>query len=165
MSVEGYDAQIKALLANKDSLTKKMTKDGRSEYAVQMNKLKKRMKADGQSFRKALKGVKKQEREGKFDRGSEGKKKKKLRAKMAKEPQTQYTKGVHKGSRTDRIMEEGSKAVGVTDKSDKDFYPPIKGMNQETKIDLSKGLAGETIKQQKQRKETKKRKQTPGHSR
>ena len=76
MSVEGYEAQIKALLENKDSLTKKMTKDGRSEYAIQMNKLKKRMKADGVSFSKALKGVKKQEREGKFDRGEEGKRKK-----------------------------------------------------------------------------------------
>ena len=40
MAVEGYEAQIKALLENKDSLTKKINKDGRSEYAIQMNKLK-----------------------------------------------------------------------------------------------------------------------------
>ena len=152
MSVEGYDAQIKALLANKDSLTKKMTKDGRSEYAIQMNKLKKRMKADGVSFSKALKGVKKQEREGKFDRGEEGKRKKKLRAKMAKEPQTQLTKGVHAGSRTDKILEKGTS----------ESREP---RTQEEEIDLSKGLAGETDKERKTRKETKKRKQTPGHSR
>jgi hypothetical protein len=155
MAVEGYDAQIKALLANKDSLTKKMTKDGRSEYAVQMNKLKKRMKADGQSFRKALKGVKKQEREGTFDRGSEGKKKKKLRAKMAKEPQSVYTKGRHSGSKADKYIKSDQKklfAAGFPDTS-------------ETEIDVAKSLAGETDKERKTRKETKKRKQTPGHSR
>ena len=84
MSVEGYEAQIKTLLANKDKLTKEKTEDGRSKYAVQMDKLKKRMKADGASFSKALKGVKKQEREGKFDRGAEGKAKNKLRKKQEK---------------------------------------------------------------------------------
>ena len=154
MSVEGYDAQIKALLANKDSLTKKMTKDGRSEYAVQMNKLKKRMKADGASFSKALKGVKKQEREGKFDRGAEGKTKKKLRAKMASEPKTQFTRGIHKGSDKDIVHQKGYEhPLGVAE------------LSQEHKIDVSKALAGETDKQKKARKETKKRKQTPGHSR
>ena len=154
-----YETQLKKLLSNKKSM-------GGDKYTAAIVKLKKDMKANNAgSFKKLLNNIKKQEREGKFDRGAEGKTKKKLRAKMAKDPQTQFTKGVHKGSRTDRIMEEGSKAVGVTDKSDKDFYPPIKDMDQEAKIDLSKGLAGETIKQHKQRKETKKRKQTPGHSR
>jgi hypothetical protein len=153
---EGYDAQIKALLANKDSLTKKMTKDGRSEYAVQINKLKKKMKADGQSFSKVLKGVKKQEREGKFDRGAEGKTKKKLRAKMAKEPQTQLTKGVHKGSRAAESLEKGYTYKGVEYRGPK---------TSEESVDLSKALAGETDKERKTRKETKKRKQTPGHSR
>ena len=157
---EGYEAQIKALLENKDSLTKKMNKDGRSEYAIQMNKLKKRMKADGASFKKTLNSVKKQEREGKFDRGAEGKRKKKLRAKMAKEPQTQLTKGVHAGSRTDKILEKGSKGI----KNPSGEYPPI-GTVSEGNVDLSKALAGETDKQRKARKETKKRKQTPGHSR
>jgi len=130
-----------------------MTKDGRSEYAVQMNKLKKRMKADGQSFRKALKGVKKQEREGKFDRGAEGKTKKKLRAKMAKEPQTIFTRGMHKGSDKDIVHKKGTETMGVAE------------ISQERKVDLSKALAGETGKERKERKETKKRKQTPGHSR
>jgi hypothetical protein len=153
---EGYDAQIKALLANKDSLTKKMTKDGRSEYAVQINKLKKKMKADGQSFSKVLKGVKKQEREGKFDRGAEGKTKKKLRAKMAKEPQTKLTKGVHAGSRVSETLEKGYTDKGIEYRGPK---------TSEESVDLSKALAGETDKERKTRKETKKRKQTPGHSR
>ena len=47
MSVEGYEAQIKALLANKDKLSKEKTEDGRNKYQIQINKLKKRMKADG----------------------------------------------------------------------------------------------------------------------
>jgi len=106
MAVEGYEAQIKALLENKDSLTKKMTKDGRSEYAVQMNKLKKRMKADGASFNKALNSVKKQEREGTFDRGAEGKRKKKLRAKLHKEHNLTTHGAQHKGTRADKITEK-----------------------------------------------------------
>jgi hypothetical protein len=151
---EGYDAQIKALLENKDSLTKKMTKDGRSKYAVQMNELKKRMKADGVSFKKTLNTVKKQEREGTFDRGAEGKRKKKLRAMMAKEPQSVYTKGRHAGSKSDKIIEKdmakAKEAMGDT---------------KATQVDIAKHLAGETDKERKTRKETKKRKQTPGHSR
>tara|TARA_R110000796_G_C14202260_1_gene392017 strand:- start:5 stop:460 length:456 start_codon:yes stop_codon:yes gene_type:complete len=140
MSVEGYDAQIKALLANKDKLTKKMTKDGRSEYAVQMNKLKKRMKADGASFSKALKGVKKQEKAGTFDRGAEGKSKNALRKKMAAEPRTQLTKGVHAGSRADKILSKGTEGSREPRSS-------------EENVDLSKSLSGETAAQRKKRKE------------
>jgi hypothetical protein len=43
------------------------------------------MKADGFKFKTLLNDVKKQEREGKFDRGEEGKAKNKLRAKMQSE--------------------------------------------------------------------------------
>ena len=43
----------------------------------------KAIKGEITSFGKLLKDVKKQEREGKFDRGAEGETKKKLRAKMA----------------------------------------------------------------------------------
>ena len=130
---EGYDAQIKALLANKDNLVKIKTKDGRSKYAVQMNELKKRMKADGQSFSKALKGVKKQEREGKFDRGAEGKTKKKLRAKMAKEPETIFTSGRHKGSDADIAIEETG----------------IKDVDSASKANISRLLAGQKTKKKK----------------
>ena len=146
MSVEGYEAQIKALLANKDKLTKEKTEDGRSKYAVQMNQLKKRMKADGASFKKALSSVKKQEREGTFDRGAEGKAKNKLRKKMAAEPKTQLTKGVHKGSRTDRILEKGSKGI----KNPSGTYDPIK--TSEGEVDLSLALSGETPAETMKRK-------------
>ena len=106
MSVEGYEAQIKALLENKDSLTKKVGKDGRNEYQIQLNKLKKRMKADGASFKKTLNSVKKQEREGTFDRGAEGKRKKKLRAKLHKEHQMPTHGAQHKGTKADKITEK-----------------------------------------------------------
>ena len=139
MAVEGYEAQIKALLENKDSLTKKMTKDGRSEYAVQMNKLKKRMKADGVKFNTVLNSVKKQEREGTFDRGAEGKRKNKLRKKIAAEPQNVFTKGRHKGSDADKIVE-------------KDMAKVRKHMGDEGPVDFAKHLAGETDAQRKKRK-------------
>ena len=139
MSVEGYEAQIKALLANKDKLTKEKTEDGRSKYAVQMNKLKKRMKADGASFKKALNSVKKQEREGKFDRGAEGKAKNKLRKKMAEQPEKVLIKGRHKGSDADKIVE-------------KDMAKVRKHMGDEGPVDFAKHLAGETDAQRKKRK-------------
>jgi len=145
-----YETQLKKLLSNKKSM-------GGDKYAAAIGKLKKDMKADNAgSFRKLLKNVKGQEREGKFDRGAEGKTKKKLRAKMAKEPQTQLTKGVHKGSRAAESLEKGYTYKGVEYRGPK---------TSEESVDLSKGLAGETDKQRKKRKETKKRKQTPGHSR
>ena len=140
MAVEGYEAQIKALLENKDSLTKKVGKDGRNQYQIQMNKLKKRMKSDGVKFNTVLNSVKKQEREGTFDRGAEGKAKNKLRKKMAAEPKTQLTKGVHAGSRTDKILSKGTKGSREPRTS-------------EENVDLSKALAGETDAQRKKRKE------------
>jgi hypothetical protein len=139
MAVEGYDAQIKALLSNKDSLTKKVGKDGRNQYQVQMNKLKKRMKADGVSFNKALQGVKKQEREGNFDRGAEGKAKNKLRKKMAEQPEKVLTKGRHKGSDAAKIVE-------------KDMAKVRKHLGDEGPVDFAKHLAGETDAERKARK-------------
>jgi len=136
---EGYEAQIKALLENKDSLTKKMTKDGRSKYAVQMNELKKRMKADGVKFNTVLNSVKKQEREGTFDRGAEGKRKNKLRKKIAAEPQNVLTKGRHKGSDADKIVET-------------DMVKVEKHLGKDGTVDFSKHLAGETDAERKKRK-------------
>ena len=143
-----YETQLKKLLSNKKSM-------GGDKYAAAIQKLKKSMKADNAgSFRKLLKNVKGQEREGKFDRGAEGETKKKLRAKMAKEPQTQFTRGMHKGSDKDIVHQKGYEhPFGVAK------------LSQEHKVDVSKALAGETDKERKTRKETKKRKQTPGHSR
>jgi len=88
-----FETQLKNLLSNKDKLVGKESKDGRNQYQIQIQKLKDEMKAykksgkaikgEITSFGKLLKDVKKQEREGKFDRGAEGETKKKLRAKMA----------------------------------------------------------------------------------
>tara|TARA_R110001606_G_scaffold133563_1_gene269514 strand:+ start:75 stop:548 length:474 start_codon:yes stop_codon:yes gene_type:complete len=145
MSVEGYEAQIKTLLANKDKLTKEKTEDGRSKYAVQMDKLKKRMKADGASFSKALKGVKKQEREGKFDRGAEGKAKNKLRKKMAKGMETIGTAGRHAGSPMDKKIKSNMKKIESGAVSDQ-----VGGTA--TKVDIAKAATGETVSQRKARK-------------
>ena len=146
MSVEGYEAQIKALLANKDKLTKEKTEDGRSKYAVQMNKLKKRMKADGASFKKALSSVKKQEREGAFDRGAEGKAKNKLRKKMAKGMETIGTAGRHAGSPMDKKIKSNMKKIESGAVSDQ-----VGGTA--TKVDIAKAATGETVSQRKARKD------------
>ena len=81
-----YGDQLKALLSNKDKLVGTAVKgDSRNKYQIQIQKLKERMKADGLKFNSLLKDVKKQEREGEFDRGAEGKTKNKLRQKMQSE--------------------------------------------------------------------------------
>ena len=81
-----YGDQLKALLSNKDKLVgTKVEGDSRNKYQIQIQKLKERMKADGLKFNSLLKDVKKQEREGQFDRGAEGKAKNKLRQKMMSE--------------------------------------------------------------------------------
>jgi hypothetical protein len=85
-AMDKYGDQLKALLSNKDKLVgTKVEGDSRNKYQIQINKLKKRMKADGLKFNSLLSDVKKQEREGKFDRGAEGKTKNKLRQKMQSE--------------------------------------------------------------------------------
>tara|TARA_R100001460_G_C3521290_1_gene172586 strand:+ start:63 stop:563 length:501 start_codon:yes stop_codon:yes gene_type:complete len=85
-AMDKYGDQLKALLSNKDKLVgTKVKGDNRNKYQIQINELKKRMKADGLKFNSLLKDVKKQEREGQFDRGAEGKTKNKLRQKMQSE--------------------------------------------------------------------------------
>ena len=82
-AMDSYGAQLKALLSNKDKLVgTKVEGDNRNKYQIQLNKLKKRMKADGFKFNSLLRDVKKQEKEGKFDRGAEGKAKNALRSKI-----------------------------------------------------------------------------------
>jgi len=80
-----YGDQLKTLLKNKERLVASEVGDGLNKYQFQIQKLKERMKADGFKFKTLLNDVKKQEREGKFDRGEEGKAKNKLRAKMQSE--------------------------------------------------------------------------------
>ena len=138
--VEDYQEQYKALLSNKDKLVgTKVEGDSRNKYQIQMNKLKQRMKAEGLKFSDLSKMVKKQEREGTFDRGAEGKAKNKLRKKMAAEPRTQLTKGVHAGSRADKILSKGNK----------DSREP---RTSEENVDLSKALSGETAAEREKRK-------------
>ena len=85
-AMDKYGAQLKALLSNKEKLVGTAVEgDSRNKYQIQINELKKRMKADGMKFSSLLKDVKKQEREGTFDRGAEGKTKNKLRQKMQSE--------------------------------------------------------------------------------
>jgi hypothetical protein len=84
--MSSYGDQLKALLSNKDKLVgTKVKGDSRNKYQIMINDLKKRMKADGMKFSSLLNAVKKQEREGEFDRGAEGKTKNKLRQKMQSE--------------------------------------------------------------------------------
>jgi hypothetical protein len=104
---DAYIQKIKKLLSNKDKLTSQDTGDGRNKYQVEINKIKKQLKGvEGISFKSLLKDVKKQEREGKFDRGAEGKTKKKLRAKMVGTPEKLFTKGRHKGSDVDKKFDK-----------------------------------------------------------
>ena len=85
-AMDKYGDQLKALLSNKEKLVGTAVEgDSRNKYQIQINELKKRMKADGMKFSSLLKDVKKQEREGQFDRGAEGKTKNKLRQKMQSE--------------------------------------------------------------------------------
>ena len=85
-AMDKYGDQLKALLSNKEKLVGTAVEgDSRNKYQIQIQKLKERMKADGFKFNSLLKDVKKQEREGQFDRGAEGKTKNKLRQKMLSE--------------------------------------------------------------------------------
>ena len=106
-----FGEELKKLLSNKDKLVAQEGKGNRNQYQIEIQKLKDKMKAykksgkaikgETLSFGKLLKDVKKQEREGTFDRGAEGKKLKKLRAQMAEKKTKEdrlYKAGIHKGS-------------------------------------------------------------------
>ena len=131
---DAYIQKIKKLLSDKDKLTSQDGGDGRNKYQIEINKIKKQLKGvEGISFKSLLKDVKKQEREGKFDRGAEGKTKKNLRAKMAKKPQEVFTSGRHKGSDVDIAIEETG----------------IKDVSSDSKANISRDLAGQKIKKKK----------------
>ena len=107
--------ELKNLLSNKDKLVGKELKDGRNQYQVEIQKLKDKMKAykksgkavEGEitSFGKLLKNVKKQEREGTFDRGAEDKTKKKLRKKMMDKKDFSKRGAVHPGTLAESNVE------------------------------------------------------------
>ena len=107
-----FEEDLKKLLSNKDKLVDKELKDGRNQYQVEIQKLKDKMKAyqkgggEGYvSFGKLLKNVKKQEREGKFDRGAEDKTKKKLRKKMMDKKDFSKRGAVHPGTLAESNVE------------------------------------------------------------
>ena len=129
----------KKLLANKEKLVGQKTKDGRNQFQVKINELKKSIKGQNFKFSDVKNDTLKQEREGKFDRGAEGKAKNKLRKKMAGAPKEVLTRGRHAGSKVDKILEKG-----ITGSR-----PP---KTSEENVDLSKGLSGETDAERKKRK-------------
>ena len=96
----------KKLLANKEKLVGQKTKDGRNQFQVKINELKKSIKGQNFKFSDVKNDTLKQEREGKFDRGAEGKAKNKLRKKMAGAPKEVLTRGRHAGSKVDKILEK-----------------------------------------------------------
>jgi|TARA_R100000501_G_C2521025_1_gene48260 hypothetical protein len=104
-----YDEAVKKykkLLAQKDKLVKKESDDGRNQFQIKLNELKKSIKGQHFKFKDVMKDTLKQEREGKFDRGAEGKTKKKLRAKMGQEREELFTSGRHKGSDAAKYIKE-----------------------------------------------------------
>ena len=103
-----YDEAVKEykrLLANKDKLVKQESADGRNQFQIKINELKKSIKGQDFKFKDVMNDTLKQEREGKFDRGAEGKKKNKLRKKMVGKPKKEFTKGRHKDSDVDKTIE------------------------------------------------------------
>ena len=140
LNLNMYDEAVKEykrLLADKDKLVAQKSDDGRNQFQIKLNKLKKQIKrTSGGNFKwsDVKNDTLKQEREGKFDRGAEGKKKNKLRKKMAKKPETEFTKGRHKGSDADINIEESG----------------IKDLDSDSKANVSRVIAGQKTKKKKE---------------
>ena len=106
LNLNFYDEAVKEykkLLANKDKLVKQKSDDGRNQFQIKINELKKSIKGQNFKFKDVMNDTLKQEREGKFDRGAEGKKKNKLRKKLFKD--VDFSKGRHKDSDVDKSYE------------------------------------------------------------
>ena len=103
--------EYKRLLANKEKLVKQESADGRNEFQIKINELKKSIKGQPFKFKDVMNDTLKQEREGKFDRGAEGKKKNKLRKKMVGKPKKEFTKGRHKDSDVDKVFDKDLKPM------------------------------------------------------
>jgi len=111
---KNFQEQMQDLLSKKDKLVKQDAGDGRNKYQVEINNLKKKIKEYNKNlknnepkvrFNTLLQGVKKQEREGKFDRGAEEKNKNALRKKMLDKQDGSKRGGVHAGTTADRSNE------------------------------------------------------------
>ena len=106
LNLNFYDEAVKEykkLLANKDKLVTQKSDDGRNQFQIKINELKKSIKGQNFKFKDVMNDTLKQEREGKFDRGAEGKKKNKLRKKLFKD--VDFSKGRHKDSDVDKSYE------------------------------------------------------------
>tara|TARA_R100000742_G_C4250116_1_gene68521 strand:- start:70 stop:513 length:444 start_codon:yes stop_codon:yes gene_type:complete len=137
LNLNFYDEAVKEykrLLADKDKLVAQKSDDGRNQFQIKINELKKSIKGQNFKFKDVMNDTLKQEREGKFDRGAEGKKKNKLRKKMAKKPETEFTKGRHKGSDADIAIEESG----------------IKDIDSDSKANISRVIAGKKTKKKKE---------------
>lgn len=111
---KNFQEQMQDLLSKKDKLVKQDAGDGRNKYQVAVNNLKKKIKEYNKDlknnepkvkFNSLLQGVKKQEREGTFDRGAENKNKKALRKKMLDKQDGSRRGGVHAGTKEDKSNE------------------------------------------------------------
>ena len=108
-----FQEQMQDLLSKKDKLVKQDVGDGRNKYQVEVNNLKKKIKEYNKSqakkdgvpkvkFGSLLRNIQKDEKEGKFDRGAEGKAKNAMRKKMAQAKDSSRDGGVHAGTQKDR---------------------------------------------------------------
>ena len=98
--------KVRKALSNKDKLVGQKGTQGRNKYQMEIQKIKDQVKGfKGLSFRDLLNKVKKEEREGKFDRGAEGKAKTAMRKKMLDKRDASKRGGVHAGTRADKENE------------------------------------------------------------
>ena len=103
---EAMLAKVRKALSNKDKLVNQKGTQGRNKYQMEIQKMKDQVKGfKGLSFRDLLNKVKKEEREGKFDRGAEGKAKTAMRKKMLDKRDGSKRGGVHAGTRADKENE------------------------------------------------------------
>jgi hypothetical protein len=103
---EAMLAKVRKALSDKDKLVGQKGTQGRNKYQMEIQKIKDQVKGfEGLSFRDLLKEVKKEEREGKFDRGAEGKAKTAMRKKMLDKRDGSKRGGVHAGTRADKENE------------------------------------------------------------
>jgi hypothetical protein len=104
LNLNFYDEAVKKykkLLADKEKLVGQKNEDGRNQFQVEINKLKKSIKGQNFKFNDVKNDTLKQERQGKFDRGAEGKAKKAMRKKMLDKRDASKRGGVHAGTRAD----------------------------------------------------------------
>lgn len=103
---EAMLAKVRKALSDKDKLVGQKGTQGRNKYQMEIQKIKDQVKGfKGLSFGDLLKEVKKEEREGKFDRGAEGKAKTAMRKKMLDKRDGSKRGGVHAGTRADKENE------------------------------------------------------------